>query len=755
MNIKTTKAILLGSACALVQQSAYGEDSALFELEEIIVTAQKREQSLQDVPLSVSVLSGTAFRRNGNNTIQDLQATVPNLNIQQNAGVARITVRGIGLDNTSPSAEGSIAFHTDGVYIQRAQAALSSLYDLERIEVLRGPQGTLYGRNATGGSINVITAKPTEGFESYARITAGNYEYLGLEGALSGPISEGKILGRLSFSSRTHDGFGTNTITGNEIDDLNEYAVRGQLDFIFNDALTLNLTADYTSGTDSSGVLHYIDIPGQVPLGALLGGELPVDVRDITSPADPEFQREFWGITSTLDYALSPSVSLKSITSYRETDVSMHNISLDPSSLNLFPALQDEKASQFSQELQLTGITDTINWIFGLYYFQENNDATVGGPISVGLVGGPPSFFTAGYLGSGELDTKAYAAFGELTYQFDDKWSATVGLRYSSETKTVFDTAAFDFATPATNVFADSLDTLADPQFVCGVDAITFPACDPKETFNSLTPKLTVNFQATEDTMLYATASRGFKSGTYNLGAVQGTALNPEKVDAYEVGLKSSLLNGRLRANLSAFYYEYTDLQVSKVVFTQVRLENAANAKIFGVEGEFNFQATEKLRVDAAFGYLNATFKDFISVDTTRPAGDGTTLDPITGEPAFDLADNKLPQAPTFSGSIRAEYVTPMGSGDLYLESSLSYGSRAYFTAFNVDNISKPSFAELGASISYELEDGRTRLSLTGKNLTNKTVAMNAFVATALTGGPVLGYVNQPRTIRFSIERSF
>ena len=753
-----TCASILATAQVSAQVTADAEaPDQQVTLTTVLVTAQKREQSLQDVPIAVSAVSGTELRSSGVQTIEQMQSMVPNLNIGQNNGVARVTVRGVGLDNNSPSAEGSIAFHSDGVFIQRSQAALAGLYDLERVEVLRGPQGTLYGRNATGGSINVVTAKPTEDFSGYGLVSYGTDSALNLEGAVSGSLIEDLVLGRLSVKSSEHDGYGKNIITGTEIDDLQERSVRGQLQFLFGEDFDVLLIGDYTTGDDRSGMYHFGGFanPALPVPGLLAGGVVANDPRDVANRLDPNSEREFWGLSSTATWEISNNLTLKSITAYRHTEYFLHNTSLDATSLALFPILQDESANQFSQEVQLNGRFGDFEWITGLYYFREKNKAVAAGPLSLALLGGAPEDFLSGYYAGSWLKTDAVAAFGEASYQLTDRLGVTVGARFSREEKTVLDEQAFDFANVALSDRADSLDLLATPTFICGEALSTIPSCEPSHSWDSFTPKVAVEYDLDDLGLLYANFSRGFKSGTYNLGSVQGAPVDPEEVDAFEIGAKLSPLNGRLRANLAAFLYDYQDLQVSKVVTTQLRLENAATAKIQGLEAELSAQLSPSLRIDGAIGYLDAKFDSFISVDPTRPDGDGVTLDPATGQPAFNLEGNRLPQAPEFSGRLSFEYQTDIRDFELTLRGNVSHSTQAYFTAFNQENISRPDLTTLGASASLLLPDGRTRLSITGRNLTDETEMTNAFVATVFTGAPILGFLNEPRSVAVSLEHSF
>ena len=713
-------------------QEGFGGDAVA--LDGIVVTAQKRSESLQRVPLAITAVTSADLARSNVTDLQGVVALVPNLNLGQQLGVAKVALRGIGLENIAAGAEGSIAFHLDGVFVSRSIAALASFYDVQQVEVLRGPQGTLYGRNATGGSININTRGPTRDFSGYGRITVGNYDRIVAEGAVGGPIVPDVLAVRVAFQTQDRDGYGENVITDNQIDDLKTRAVRGSVLFTPANRLTLDLKADYFRERDRSGGYHFLGAGGFsapgipiVPTGLLVGGTVAPNVRDISNDFDPRNNVEFWGVSGKLTYQLSDGTEFRSLTAYRRTAYTTRT-DLDSTSAFLAPTTQTERASQFSQEFQLSGKSDRLNWLTGLFYFHENDRGLQSIPFNNLALGfPPPGTFVQGFRGGGSIKTDALAAFGQISYEVIDDIRFTVGARFSSEKKGNRDEFAFDFLTP--------FDPDVQPEII---------TLDRSKRFNAFTPRLAIDYQATPDTLLYASWSRGFKAGTFNLGALQ-PPVDPEKVSAFEAGLKSSLFDRRLRLNLAGFLYDYTDLQVGKVVGQTLRLENAATATIYGLEAEIQARVTPRFEINANAAWLHARFDEYISADPSRPFGDGT-LDPVTGDPAFNLAGNSLSQSPDFTFFVGSQYRLPTDIGAFTLRGELSWRDRVYYTPFNVKYVSQEANTKVNAFLNWVSASESLTASLYVKNVTNKTTVGNSYISSALVGFPINGYLEEPRT---------
>ncbi|WP_235538656.1 TonB-dependent receptor [Sphingomonas sp. Root710] len=727
-------------ATAAMEQGADGT-----AVGEIVVTAQKRSESLQKIPLAVTAVTGADLERRGIRDVQGMVSSIPNLNLGVNIGAAKVSLRGIGLENQSAAAEGSIAFHSDGVFLSRPITALASFYDVQQVEVLRGPQGTLYGRNATGGSINITTRKPTQDLSGYFNLTAGNYSRITVEGAVSGAIVRDVLAVRVAFQTQNRDGFGKNVITGNDVDDLNSRAIRGTVLFTPSERLTVDLKADYFRERDRAGAFHSpggagFSAPG-VPIiryGEAQGGILPTDLRDVSAEDDPQNVLKFWGVQGKITYALSDGIEISSLTAYRSTS-NFGLTDLDGTNLPLVKQFRTEDSKQFSEELQLSGKADRLSWLLGLFYFHENNKGITADPLNPArtLFFGP-DILTTGFLAGGSLKTDALAAFGQATYEVVDDLRITLGARYSSEKKTDHDDLAFDIFTPYEGSFATPQATL-----------------DRSKRFKSFTPRVAVDYQMTPDVLLYASWSKGFKSGTYSLGA--GTPpVDPEKVSAFEAGIKSQLFDRRLRLNLAGFYYDYKDLQVGKVVGTTsatLQLENAATATIYGLEAEFEARISPQFQIDGNAAWLHARFDSYISADPARPFGDGTTLD--NGIPAFNLKGKRLSQSPEFAVFVGAQYRVPSRLGEFTLRGEVAWKDRVYFTPFNLDYVGQGPNARVNLFLNWLSNDEHWTGSLFVKNLTDKTVVANLNVSSSVVGFPLTGYLEDPRTYGLTIGYKF
>jgi iron complex outermembrane receptor protein len=719
-------------------------------LEEIVVTAQKRKESAQSIPIAITALSGNALSRAGVDSVVSLQDTVPNVNIGQQLGVAQVAIRGVGLDNLSTAAEGSVALNKNDVFMSRPVAALSSFYDVDRIEVLRGPQGTLYGRNSTGGSINIITRDPTNNYSGYAELTVGNYNRVRLEGALSGPLKEGVLLGRIAFQADTRDGYGTNVATGHEIDNSRTQSIRATLLYLPNDQLRVKLIAEYHRENDASGGYHYLGAAGLtatgisvIPTGVSLGGTVAPNVRDISNDVDPSLKLTTGGVTADISYNLG-SMDLRSITATQGVHYN-NQADLDSTSFPLAPIVQVENSNQFSQEFHVAGTSHATKWLAGLYYFHEHNNGFLTISPFNDLAFGGPGIQRQGFFGGGIVKTDAAAVFGQLKQSFTDALSITLGGRYSWERKTIDNALAFDLATP----YLPGGPYSGAGQCSASVAAAT---CIPTKTWQAFTPRVVGEYQATPDFLFYASASKGFKSGTYNDNALQ-PPVNPETLWAYEGGVKSESFDHRVRVNVAAFYYKYANLQVDKIVNAGQQLENAASATIYGGELEMTVRPTTNWEFGLAASALHAVFDNFISVDPSRPAGDGITVD--GGNPAFNLAGNSLERAPKWTADASGQYFWDLASGNLSLRGEIVWTDRVYFSPFDRNVDSQAAHGKVNGLIRFLSADQKWDISAYGRNLTNKTLISSGFVSSSLVGFPVNGYLEDPRTYGLRVKYSF
>lgn len=687
-------------------------------LGDIVVTAERRTTNVQTTAMAVSAFSAEALERSQVDNIEDLSQLVPNVNFGQQFGNARIAIRGVGFDTISPGSEARVAYHLDGVYISRPSAGLAGFYDVDRIEVLRGPQGTLYGRNATAGSVNIISRAPDETPDGYGRVTVGSHGRIETEGAFGGGLADG-VAARFAFRSERRDGYGENLATGEDADNRDTLSGRFRLRAEPTDRLRMDLIADYHQEDDSSNVLHYFGAgnPNRTPVGIAFGGRVSPNYHDIYSDVASTNERENWGVQGQIRYDLSDTLTLNSLTAYRETEYRTQT-DLDATDAPLTYYGQHENADQFTQELQLSGEFGRVNFITGAYYFREDIDSGLTVPFNHRILGGADRIVQGQDIG-GQTETRAWALFGQADYALTPDLKLVLGLRYSKEDKHLDEYAQFDLVRtydPANPVIPSRTQSL---------DA----------SWSAFTPKVTVEYQPADNLFLYGTVSRGFKSGGFNVGGMQ-QPFEPEMIWNYEAGLKADWLDRRLRTNLSAFYYDYSDLQVTKVVNNVITTVNAAAAMIRGVEGEINWLATDNLRFDASFSLTDSEYRDFATSDPAR-AGLGV----------IDLSGNQLSQAPGYTLFVAGQYDIPTETAGVFSPRvEVSATDKVYFNAFNRDVASQPAYTLVNLLVNWESPSGNWTASAFVRNLADEEYIASAFVGTSLLADPVVGVAGPPRT---------
>ena len=710
-------AILLSTFAAI--QSAPAQEGHARALEEVIVTAQKRQESLQDVGIAVTALNEKRLVDAQVNNIQDLQNMAPGLTLGESFGFAQIMIRGVGTDNPFAGGDPSVAMHVDGVVIGQSSAQLGTLFDVKRIEVLRGPQGTLYGRNSTGGSINVITNKPTENFTGYGRFTGGNYDLFQFEGAVSGPLSK-QLRARLATKIVERGGYGKNHADGGDIDDASQQSVRGHLEWLPTPDLDVLLSAEYHHEDDKNympkfraGSYPNPPIPALLPQP--IGATRASDPHDIYADTPLQNKRKRWSISGTVNWHINDAFSLTSISNYQAFD-KVPQQDFDMTAVPFYTQSEQIHTSQASQELQLHYEGGRINGLVGLYYYYEEikSDNRLYqaipvppcGPVTDDVLHYPVTDLCFHFRGA--VNTDAAAVFANFNVQLINSVTLNLGGRYSYERRKGF----------------------TDRWIVPGMlTAITFA---DKGSFNDFTPRVGLQWTPLQDLMLYATYSEGFKSGILLSGQTT-PLLDPETVKAYEIGFKGRFFNRKLQLNTAGFYYDYTNLQLGRSVpagatgFTLV-YENAASAESKGVEVEADWLATDRLRFSGSLTYLDAVFTNY---ETTDPFKTVYAQLGLTGPaPLEQLRGNRLVQAPEWEWTLRGEYDFPLPirgwNGTAILRAA--YKSKVYFTQFNYDALGQDGVTTIDANVIFTSEDGKWSLNLWGKNLTDETIYTGTFI---------------------------
>ena len=716
-------------------QSSVQDDTGLGD---IIVTATRNSESLSKVPASITAVAGDDLGAGGIKDVASLASAIPNLSVGDQFGVNRIFIRGIGLTSIDLGADGGVAFLQDGAQIARPAAQLSGFYDLERVEVLRGPQGTLYGRGATAGAINLITKRPTDELDAYAQLTYGNYNALSVEGAVGGPIAGEKILARVSGKYDRRDGYGINEFTGKDIDDRDAYALRGALLFKAGETVNILVSGEVFHEKDSNYAFHYFGptVAPENQLGAILGGESILSVagasgrtanlRNIYSDQEPLNERDGKSVTGTIEWTPG-DWNLKSISSYHKFK-RFNRDDLDASNANMFGQNNyDENSKSFSQEFVGSYSSDKFDALIGGNYFHEDLFGSVRVPLTnlavlLKLAGQLPALAPdnaldgANYLQFGTVKIKAYGVFAQGTYAVTDKLKLTAGGRFSHEKREGVGT--FDFL--------GAVNT------------------DKAKSWNAFTPTLTLNYQATDNTLLYGSVTRGFKSGVINVGS-RNDVINPEFVWSYELGVKTSALDNRLQANVAGFYMDYTDLQVGFVDATSVvTTVNAASARNFGLEAELRAKPAPGLTIELFGTYLNAKYKQFDSGDYRQSFT------------VVSLAGNRLSNAPEWSFRAGADYdILISGSGKLNLRADINWQDRVYFTEFNNADATQAPYALLNAGVKYTPDNGMWSIDVWGRNLADKLVVTNNIITAPLFNSVRVGSVAPPRTYGITLGIKF
>lgn len=742
---------------------AQNQDQAPATIEEVVVTAERRAANLQDVPISVSSFSAESLESLQVANIGDLQSLVPSLSVHVgDANNAVVYIRGVGQIDSIAFFEPGVGIYLDDVYLGRAQGAFLDVLDVERIEVLRGPQGTLYGRNTVGGAIKYVSAAPTEELSAGVSATFGNYDRLDYKAFISGPLGDERLKGRLTVARVNRDGYSDNLFDGNDDGDQDTFFARGVLRFDATDSLSVQLSADYTeSDPDRSRTPAK-----ETPIDILVVDPFNFGLSVESFPADRDpflVNADFNGIEQTetkgtdlnVTWEVNDALTFKSITSYRELEYGTE-IDLDGTPINAFGIFYFNDQEQWTQELQLAYQSSRLRAVGGLYYFNEQGTTFDGGVFSNFLVA---------LSGDSQFETDSYAAFGQLDFDFSDRLTGIFGLRYTDEEKSYsrraedFDLTAlagimFD---PETFAVSYARPELLNPRSadlaLDGGIGVPRPGANPDPAdFDNLSFKAGLQYRLTDRAQTFFTVSEGFKSGGFN-GRVADGQLEPydeETLISYEVGVKAQWLEDRLRSNFAVFHTDYDDLQVSSFAasadgqtFVPV-FTNAGAATIQGVEVELTALATERLTVNAHVSYLDASYDEFLA----EP-------DPITGE-VVDVSDQReIVNTPEWATYLGLSYALPLASGaELSLLGSWAFRTKTYLEVNSSENLAQGDYSVFDASITYAFPDRNWRVILGGKNLTDEEYRTHAFDLSAFPGVE-LGYYNPPRTYSLSVMYAF
>jgi len=665
--------------------------------ERVTVTATKTGAAdIQTTPIAVTVLPAKTLEQLVIQTVEGLAGVVPSVTISQHTGAAQVTIRGIGTNSTVVGADPSSTVHLDGVYLGRPVMVLMDLLNVERVEVLRGPQGTLYGRNSVGGTINIVTRQPTNTLATSVRLTAGNYDKLRAEGAVSGPLVKNKVMGNFAFLRGTREGFVTDLDhPDHALGSEDTWAGRGQLRVVFGTHSELLLSGDY-------GRFDGIPLTYAKPIVAKPGFSFdnPTSVWEVRTSHLTSGKNIQQGASAKLAVRLTPTTTLTSLTAYRRSNYRFF-IDADATELPVLTSDVPDLQHQFSQELTLVRGTSSLTWIGGAFFFDDHNNGQV--EITVYPRGAQTRPFAT-------ISGSAWALFGQATYRVSSRVSLTGGVRYTDEQKDLH------------NIGGEYVLGTAIPN-----NPASFYDFVDSASYQAWTPRGSIEVRAWRDTFVYFSATRGFKSGGFNITAqAPGKAFGPEFAWSYEGGLKLTRAGGRVRANTAVFSNAYEDLQVQSFVRPAViDISNAGAATIKGLEVEVAAAAGRGVQLAANVSWLEATYDRYVA---TLPGG--TTFDP---------AGNRLNNAPEWSGGASAVYEFATGrTGTVSVRGDVSWQSRVYFTPVNDAIETQRRYGLVHLRAGFEPRSRRWELSVYARNAGNREYLTGTanVPLTAFTGRP-------------------
>jgi len=750
-------------------------------LEEVVVTATKREQGMQDVPIALAVMSGDKIDQAGLTELEDLAVYLPGIHIGESGGNNQIFIRGIGSGNNS-GFEQSVGTFIDGVYFGRARNSRAAFLDIERVEVLKGPQSTLFGKNTVAGAINITTRSATDEFEAYVE---GSYETeieaYSVSGAVSGPITDtlrGRLVGKYYDSTGWMDNRSPGGVDGPQQESS---TFRGVLEWDPTDRLAVSIKAEHGE-FDVVGRNQKLTISTPTSTGLFqsgsddpnFAGSLGFNTRKSTRSVSPSRslvdENTSDILQATIDYNFD-ALTLRSITAWTEYDFENCN-DVDYSSANFIDQCAAEDHQQFTQEFLLSSeLGGVFDFMVGLYY----QDADLGNSNNVGLylsgipeiektaygivgipAGAPPGILDSQTWHTFEQNTETLSAFGQLTWNFTDRFRATAGARYSEDEKNA---AATQYTSEAGGTEPSGLHTL-----VLGPAGFNFRVpydyeLDRKE--DHVTGGVNLQYDIGDDIMVYGTVSNGYKAGGFDAanGLDISREFEDEKVLHYELGSKMELWDNRIRLNMAVFDTSFDDLQVSTFESSTFIVSNAGEASVQGFEADVLVALTDYITVNGALSLLDANYDKY--------EGAACTVDQqVSGECAANggvqnLSGTPLQFAPDASGNIGIVYDAPIsGSTDIVLSLDALYTDDILIAPDGDENIIQDSFWKVNARIAWQANDGSWMLALVGKNLTDETT-FNWGNDASLSGTgfgfehAYFHHIEKPRTYEFQVRYNF
>ncbi|QIB67320.1 TonB-dependent receptor [Kineobactrum salinum] len=736
-------------------------------LEEVIVSARRRSESLQETPVAVTALGAEALDVRNIQSVADINQFVPNLQFDSTAsesgggGAPQIYIRGIGQTDYTITVEPGVGLYLDGVYIGKSVGSLLDAVDLDRIEVLRGPQGTLFGKNTIGGAILLSSTRPGPEKEFSIDVTTGRYDRLDVKASANLPVNDRFRL-RASAASLSRDGHVKRVLTGGE--QGNKDALTGRLsgELDITDTLQMSFALDGTRSREQSpgqimvsvdenaffASLHNsIAFPACAPTpgnaarfdnAACANSQYVRDIDDLenTNTGPNQSDTDVWGAHLTFDWELG-GADLKSITAYREASADvLQELTGIPAYLNTIG--QDIDLEQFSQEFQFSGsaMDDRLDFLLGLFYMSEKGHQDF--PVML-----EPVQFTSG----GAIDNDSSAVFGQLGYQLSDTLSLTLGARYSREKRRFLPQQQIDNVPALYEPFWAGFAETTGGGFLVQENLPLFPEVEVSRSDNQFTPSVTLDYQFAEGSLLYLSYSKGFKGGGFTMRgfppvipgvttpetdpALLIPSFGPEEAEVYEAGFKAEFFQRRLRLNVAMFHTDYQDVQLTAnagpSAFVPV-LINAGDARIRGLEVETEIVVADWFHINAGAGYLNSEYESLSQAAIDA----GTSI------------DNELPNSPEWTATVGfTADIFNDDKGHLYLRGDLSFKDSHYKTVANEEFLNQESYSLLNAALSYTLPGDRWRITAGATNLTDEVYIVSGVANDGIGYGQAV--VSRPR----------
>lgn len=651
-------------------------------LEEIVVTAQRRSQRQQDVPIAITTLSSRQLDSAGVLKTDALVQITPGLVVNREIFGGVPYIRGVGSNAASPASESPVATYIDGVYYSSVVGNVFSFNNIRQVEVLKGPQGTLFGRNATGGLISVTTRDPSS--QTSVEGSLGYGDYNTIQGNFYATGGSDRLAADLAvYGTDQMRGFGKNSVTGADVNRDREIAVRGKLRWASGSADRVTLSGDWSRDRTDTGVVLGV-VPGGILLDGSRYGGHPQDARANYPDA---VKIDSGGASLRYEHDFG-SAHFSSISAYRKLEAHLA-LDQDGTPFPFFNVDVTQRSHTFQQELLLVGHSHALDWTTGLFYYSETAGYS---PLEVASPIIPPANFAT----NTRERTKSYAGFAQGTYDLGAQSNLTVGLRYTVDYRHFNGTQVGTAGSPA--------------------NGITLASADAKAHFPKLTYRVALDHKLAPDMLIYASYDRGFRSGVFATGSVSDKPVRPETLDALQGGIKADLFDRVLRLNLAAFYYKYKDIQLARIVGGAGVLLNAARARSYGGEIEATFApklSSGNLQITANASLLNAKYTSF-------PDGPRYTVNPAGGDvqDSLDLAGYDMVRAPKLTLNAGIDYSHPLGAGAIELTANV-YHSASY--AWEPDGrLRQPAYDTLNGQIGYSFgADRRFRVRVWARNLTN------------------------------------